>query len=236
MVRNRASATTPLAAAVLVMAALISSGHGVEAHSPLGPQKVAELPTSFERALVDLCSPCVTEAYPVAALPVPPVKLPVPTRMTGGPPPRAGEIGFEVLRAYQLGRPERQFLAIRVTLSVAAGSGGEMYRLAVGLLDEAELPVLASTVAHIVQMAGVAPKDPGPASTEIDFQGGSLRVGFIQFRSDGVGYVQAGDPAMLAIRPALEVPTALYLPISQLPALVAAIGRVTAKLKTLRGD
>jgi hypothetical protein len=156
--------------------------------------------------------------------------------MTGGPPPRAGEIGFEILRAYQLGRPERQFLAIRVTLSVAAGSSGEMYRLAVGLLDEAELPVLASTVAHIVQMAGVAPKDPGPASTEIDFQGGSLRVGFIQFRSDGVGYVQAGNPAMLAMRPSLEVPTALYLPINQLPALVSTIGRVTAKLKTLRGD
>jgi hypothetical protein len=100
MVRNGASATTPLAVAVLVMAALISSAPGVEAHSPLGPQKVAELPTSFERALVEICSPCVTETYPVATLPVPPVKLPVPTRMTGGPPPRAGEIGFEILRAY----------------------------------------------------------------------------------------------------------------------------------------
>ena len=234
MARDRGSATTPLAMALLVMAALISPGPDVEAHSPLGPQKVADLPTTFERALVELCSPCVTDTYPVATLPVPPVKLPVPTRMPGGPAPRAGEIGFEILRAYQLGRPERQFLAIRLTLSVAAGSGGEMYRLAVGLLDDAELPVLASTVAHIAQIAGVAPKDSGPASTEFDFQGGSVRVGFIQFRGDGVGYVQAGDPAMLAMRPALEVPTALYLPINQLPALVTTIGQVTAKLKTLR--
>jgi hypothetical protein len=38
------------------------------------------------------------------------------------------------------------------------------------------------------------------------------------------------------MRPSLEVPTALYLPINQLPALVSTIGRVTAKLKTLRGD
>jgi hypothetical protein len=213
-----------------------AGGHGAQAHTPLSLQRGGvEPPTSFERALAESCFPCVKEAYAVATIQVPPVKLPVATRLSGTAATRPGEIGFEVLRAYQLGRPDRQFLAVRVTLSVAAGGGGEMYRLGVGLLDDAELPVLASTLAHIAQIAGTVLGDLGPESTEIDFQGGSLRVGLLRLRGDGVVYVQAGDPSMLVLRPVLEVPIALYLPASQIALLVATIGQVTAKIKTLRG-
>jgi hypothetical protein len=236
-VRADACRTALLVVAVLVVASSMPGGHGVQAHTPVVSQRgVVDPPTSFERALAEICSPCVKEAYSVATVQVPPLKLPVVTRLSGTAATRAGEIGFEVLRAYQVGRPDRQFLAIRVTLSIVAGGGrGEMYRLGVGLLDEAELPVLASTLAHIVQIAATVAGNMDPDSTEIDFQEGSLRVGLLRVRGDGVAYVQTGDPSILALRPVLEVPTALYLPASQIPTLVAIIGQVTAKIKALRG-
>jgi hypothetical protein len=57
----------------------------------------------------------------------------------------------------------------------------------------------------------------------------------IRIQGDAVAYIQAGDVPTLALRPVWEVPVTLYLPVSELSALRAAIGEVMAKMQRLRG-
>jgi hypothetical protein len=59
----------------------------------------------------------------------------------------------------------------------------------------------------------------------------------IRIRGDAVAYIQAGDVPTLALRPVWEVPgVTLYIPVSELPALTAAIAEVMAKMQRLRGS
>ncbi len=196
---------------------------------------VDEPPTRFERFVLSRCSPCVTESHPVTSLPIRPLKLPAFPR--GGIGSRPGEVRVEALRAYQLGRPSRQLLAMRLTLSVAApaASETELYRLAVGLLDEEEVPALASAAEEIANVAGASVANAGAESIDMSFRGGSVRIGLLRFRGEAVAYVQAGDLQALALRALWEVPTTMYLPPSELPALVNAIGQLAARVKQLRG-
>src|SRR5262245_29174738 len=122
------------ALAVIPSAALANGDGGVS-----GP------PTVFERFVLSACAPCVRETYPIATLPVAALPLPAFPRAaaSGG---RPGEIAIEVLRARQPGRPDWRSLALRVTLSVATGAGGDLFRLGTGLLDGADVRALAQAV------------------------------------------------------------------------------------------
>lgn len=207
-----------------------------DAHLADGLRGAEELPTRFERFVLSGCSPCVTESHPVATLPTAPLKLPGFPRLGASQTARPGEIRIDALRAYQLGRRSRQSLAVRVTLAVAAGVGGEFYRLAVGVLDEEDVPAFESAVSEIAHLAASAAPEAGAESTDTSFRGGSLRIGLIRFRSESVAYVQAGDVPTLALRPVWEVPTTIYLPPDQLPALASAIRQLAARIRQLRSS
>jgi hypothetical protein len=60
-------------------------------------------------------------------------------------------------------------------------------------------------------------------------------VGVTRIRSDAVAYLQTGDVATLAVRPVWEVRNTLFLAVSDLSALSAAITAVAEKVRTLRG-
>jgi len=129
--------------------------------------------------------------------------------------------------------------AIRVTLSVAGGPGGELFRMAVGLLDEEEVPALAGFVSEMAHSMAAAPADPGrPESTDLDFHGGSLRIGLIRLRSDTLAYVQAGDMRTLVLRPLWEVSKDTYLPLpaDQVSTLATTVGQLAARIQKLRGN
>jgi hypothetical protein len=194
-----------------------------------------EPPTRFERFVLGGCVPCVTESHSVVRLSLGALKLPAFPRHAAGPMMRPGEIRLEALRAYELGRPSRQSLAVRMILSVAMGSGAETYRVGVGLLDEEEVPALAGAATEIARVAAAPPPATGAESVEISFQGGSLRVGLIRYGSEAVAYVQAGDLHTLALRPVWEVGSTMYLPPGSLAELAGAIGQVSAKIRQLRG-
>ena len=81
---------------------------------------------------------------------------------------------------------------MRLVLFVASPSGMELYQLAVGVLDEDEVPALASAAAEIANL-GAAPVAAGAESAEASFRGGSLRIGVL-VPGRVVAYVQAGDP------------------------------------------
>ena len=59
------------------------------------------------------------------------------------------KLRFELLRAYPVGLESREHLAMRVVLSVSAGSEGALYPLGAGLLDEDEVPVLAAALSQM---------------------------------------------------------------------------------------
>ncbi len=220
----------PLTAALLIALLAAPSAARANGDSAVGP------PTTFERFVLSACSPCLRESYPVASLATAPLTLPGFPPGTAGAASRPGEIAIEVLRAQQLGRRDWTSLALRVTLSVMASPGGEMYRLGIGLLDGADVRALAHAVAEMAKIAAAPPANPSAASADIDFHGGSLRVGVLRIRGDTVAYVQAGDLPTLMQRTVWEVPTTLYLPVKDLPALAAALGQAAATIENVRGN
>lgn len=195
-----------------------------------------DAPTRFERFVLSACSPCVREVFALTSLATPALTLPAFPRMPASAASRPGEIVLEVLRAQQLGRPGWQSLALRATLSVLSAPGGDMYRLGLGLLDASDVPALAQAVADMVKLA----TGPAPAANvtvaDIDFHGGSLRIGLLRMRGASVAYVQAGDVPTLMQRAVWEVPTTLYLPVKDLGALAAALAQAAATIEQVRGN
>ena len=221
---------TRLSTAVLVIALLAApSGARANGDSPGGGP-----PTTFERFVLSACAPCVRESYPVASLAIAPRALPGFPRAAAGAASRSGEVAIEVVRASQLDRPGWQSLALRVTLSVI--TGGESYRLGVGLLDAADVPALAKAVVEMARIAIAPPANPSVESADIDFHGGSLRIGVLRLRGDSVAYVQTGDLPTLMQRTVWEVPATLYLQAKDLPALAAALSQAQTTIEKVRGN
>jgi hypothetical protein len=210
--------------------------HDQGPHAHEGIRAVDEPPTQFEHFLLLGCVPCVTESHLVATLPTGAPKITGLPRSGGAQPGRAGEIRIEAVRAYQLGRPSRQLLALRLTLAVAVGGGGELYRVAVGLVDEGEVPTLSAAISDIARLAAAAPLDKGMEHADASVREGSLRIGLLRLRGETVAYAQAGDPSVLALRAVWDVPATIYLPPDQLPALASAIGQGAAKIRQLRSN
>lgn len=229
-------AVLALAGQVLLVPA-VSHGNG---DGTTGP------PTVFERFVLSACAPCLRESFPIAILPVTPLTLTGFPRAAAAAASRPGEIAIDVLRAQQPGRPDWRSLALRLTLSVVSGPNGETYRLGTGLLDGADARTLAQAVAQMAKsatsMAGTAVTagapgatgDPGAESVDEDFHGGTVRVGLLRLRSDAVVYVQTGDLPTLMQRAIWEVPTTLYLPVTDLPALAAALAQAVVTIERPR--
>ena len=213
---------------LVVVAALAAAPSIARPNGDGGP---AAPPTVFERFVLSACSPCIRESYPIATLPVAAVTLP------GGPRPNApsgrpGEIVVDVLRAHQPGRPDWKSLALRVTLSVSTGAGGDLFRLGTGLLDGSEVRSLAQAVREMSRLA--APPAAGVDTIDTDFHGGTLRIGVLQIRGEAVGYVQTGDLPILLQRAVWEVPTTLYLPVQELAGIATALDQAAARIEQAR--
>ena len=232
MARTRSGDAGRRVVALLSLAAgLLAAGGAALAHPP---QAADELLSRFEQFLVEGCSPCVREALPIATLPVRPVTIPFSSRNVGVRTTRPGEIGVEALRAHLLGRPSRQLLAVRLTLSVATGSPGEMYRMAAGLMDEEEVGAFVTGLGEIIQAASGPTLRGGADSVEIDQSSGNIRVGVARVSAESIVYVQTGDLRLLTRRPVWEASSTVYLPVTDLAALRNAIAQAAAKLQQLR--
>jgi hypothetical protein len=225
-----------LFAIVFLALILASPDHGPGAYAHEVTRVAEEPPTRFEHFLLSGCVPCVTESHQVATLPIGVPKISGLPRSGGAQPGRSGEIRVEALRAYQLGRPSRQSLALRVTLSVAIGVGGEFYRVAAGLVDEEDVPALSSAISDIAQLAATAPAGAGAEHTDASVRGGSVRIGLLRLKNESVAYAQAGELSVLTLRAVWDVPSTMYLPPDQLPVLAKAIGQAAAKIRQLRGS
>jgi hypothetical protein len=193
-------------------------------------------PTVYERFVLSACSPCVRESFPIATLPVAAVPLPAFPRAATASGGRAGEIVVDVLRAHQPGRPDWKSLALRVTMSVTTGAGGDLFRLGTGLLDGADVPALAQAVGDMARIASIPTGNVRPDTVDADFHGGTLRIGVLQIRGESIGYIQTGDLPTILQRAVWEVPSTLYLPVKDLPAVADALGQAAARIQQVRGN
>jgi hypothetical protein len=192
--------------------------------------------TVFERFVLSSCSPCVREAYAIGSLVTVPLALARPPRATAGTAARPGEIAIEVVRAHPVGRPGWSSLALRVSLSLSIAAGGATYRLGVGLLDGADVRPLADAVGEMVRQAGTSRAEGSAESAQVDFHGGTLRVGMLRLREETIAYVQVGDRQAQIQLPVWEVPTTLYLAVSDLPILAAVLDQAAATIEKVRRD
>ena len=218
---------------------LIAGPQSARANGDPVPTAAPPPPTHYERFVRSACLPCVQESHPVKTVALSPVKLPsIPLGLPPGVelPSRPGQVGFEVVRAYELGRPTRQLLAVRVTIAVGMGSvAGQLFPLGFGMLDAEDAADLAFGIAELAKNASVPARD-GAGIVDIDYHVGSLRVGIVRVPGDVVAYVQVGDIPLLALRPVWQVPTTVFLSASELPTLKAALTDVLARIRTLRGS
>jgi hypothetical protein len=195
--------------------------------------------THFESFILTNCTPCVRELYSIATVPVPSIKAPAfsgiapANRVTAN---RAGELRFELLRAYSIGLESREHLAMRVVLSVAAGSEGAMYPLGAGLLDEDEVPVLAAALSQMSKSMPRGADDSSIQLVDTEFHADSVRMGTVRTGNDVFAYVQVApaDLPRFALKQVWELPT-MYLPFKDIPTLERSVIQVNAKIRAIRG-
>src|SRR6185312_7192175 len=150
--------------ALVALIGLLSAQSNVASATDVasGPAALPQTSTQFEFFIQTRCIPCVREFYSIATVPFSSVKTPSFAGLApANPAPntRAGEMRLELLRAYPVGQESRQHMAMRVVLSVSAGSASTLYPLGAGLLDEDEVPVLAAALAQMGKSASAQGDD-----------------------------------------------------------------------------
>ena len=226
--------------ALVALAAIVCAQSNVTGATqvPSGPGSQPQPLTQFEFFVQTNCIPCVREFYSVATLPFSSVKTPnfgglAPANPA--PNTRPGEMRLELLRAYPFGQQSRQHMAMRVVLSVSAGSENTLYPLGAGLLDEDEVPVLAAALSQMSKSLSAAADDSSIQLVDTEFHADSVRMGTLRTANDTLAYVQIapGDP-LFALKQVWELP-AMYLPAKDIPALERAVQQVNAKIRAFRG-
>jgi len=204
---------------------------------PGGPASLPQVSTQFEFFIQNRCIPCVREFYTIATVPFPSVKTPTFAGLApANPAPntRAGEMRLELLRAYPVVQQSRQHMAMRVVLSVSAGSTNALYPLGAGLLDEDEVPVLAAALSQMGKSVSAQGDDSSVPLTDTEFHAGSVRIGTVGTANDLLAYVQVApsDP-QFALKQVWELP-AMYLPSKDMSTLERAVQQVNAKIRAFR--
>jgi hypothetical protein len=204
---------------------------------PSGPGGLPQVSTQFEEFIQTHCIPCVREFYTIATVPFPSVKTPTFGGLApANPAPntRAGEMRLQLLRAYPVGQPSRQHMAMSVVLSVSAGAGGTLYPLGTGLLDEDEVPVLAAALAQMGKPVSGGVGDSSVQLVDTEFHAGSVRMGTVGSGNDFIAYAQIApaDP-LFSLKQVWELP-AMYMPAKDIATLEQAVRQVNAKIQAFR--
>jgi len=205
---------------------------------PIGAVPGGGTLTHFEAFVLAECSPCVRETYSLATFPVAPIKGPDFPRSVGAPGAmtRSGEVVFELLRAYPLGHVARQQFAMRVTLAVTTGAPGQTFLLGAGLVDESDVPKVASMLAEIVRVVDDA--RPDAQLTDIEAHADNLRAGIVLVRGESFAYIQAWsstDVPRATLKQVWELP-GFFLPPRDLDALRRGVMQVSERIRQFRAQ
>ena len=212
----------------------VANGNGGPAPAP-----PSDTLTHFELFILNNCIPCVREFYSIATVPIPSIKAPNFSGLAPVNPAtttRAGELRFELLRAYPVGLESREHFAMRVALWVSAGSEGALYPIGAGLLDEDEVPALGAALSQMSRSIPPRADDSSIRFVDTEFHADSVRIGTVRTGNDVLAYVQVapGDVPRFALKQVWELP-AMYLPAKDIPALEHSVIQVNAKIRAIRG-
>jgi hypothetical protein len=226
-------------ALVVFIGVLCARSDVASADGSTGPAALSDSLTHFESFILTNCIPCVRELYSIATVPIPSIKAPAFSGVAPVNPAtttRAGELRFELLRAYPVGLESRQHLAMRVVLSVSAGSEGALYPLGAGLLDEDEVPALAAALSQMSKSMPPGADDSSLRLVDTEFHADSVRMGTVRTGNDVLAYVQVApaDLPRFALKQVWELPT-MYLPFKDIPTLERSVIQVGAKIRAIRG-
>jgi hypothetical protein len=228
-------------AALMLCVALVCVGSGVaNANGSPTPPPPSDVLTHFESFILTNCIPCVRELYSIATVPIASIKAPAFSGIAPVNPAtttRAGELRFELLRAYPVGLKSREHFAMRVVLSVSAGSEGALYPLGAGLLDEDEVPVLAAALSQMSRSMPPGADDSSIQLVDTEFHADSVRMGTVRTGNAVFAYVQVApaDLPRFALKQVWELPT-MYLPSKDIPTLEHSVIQVSAKIRAIRGE
>ena len=139
---------------LLAAVSLPHPGSGQQEQGAPNPGR-EEPATKFERFLLSKGTVRVRELYPIG-------------RLSG-----RGSAELTVARAYTPGAQDA-LLALRIEVEEI----GRVARKRIGILDAEEVAALASALPPMRTLMLSLAQNPGQADTEVDFQGGSVRVGF----------------------------------------------------------
>jgi hypothetical protein len=219
----------------MLVALFVLGREAAEANGSHSAPRREEAATKFEIFLDVDCAPCVKETYAVANVPI------ASLRPSGFGPSvasvmaRGGEVRFEVIRAHPLGDGEQQMFAMRAVLAIRVGDG-QVYRVVAGLVDEEAIPSLTSAIGGMFKaLSPPSAESRLPASTEMEFHAGSLRVGVIRVPDAEVAYIQVGDVQTIPPPTTAETYGALFFATADLPAVQRVIDQAAREIKTLRG-
>jgi len=228
-----------LTGVLVLFVGLVCVGSGVaNADGSPTPPPPSDVLTRFESFVLTNCIPCVRELYYIATVPVSSIKAPTfpgVAALGTGTSTRAGELRFELLRAYPVGLRSREHMAMRVVLSVAAGAEGQLYPLGVGLLDEDEVPVLATALSQMDKWNASETNDSSMQLVDIEFHVDSVRMGTVRTGNQVLAYVQVAptDFPRFALKQVWELPT-MFLPSNEIPTLEHTVKQVSAKIRAIR--
>ena len=224
-----------------LLLALLCTGSGVAyADGSPTPAPPSDVLTHFEAFILSNCVPCVREFYYIATVPFSPVKAPTfpgVSALSSRASTRAGELRFELLRAYPAGLKSREHLAMRVVLSVAGPTEDQLYPLGAGLLDEDEVPVLEDALSQMGKSTASESKDPSLQLVDVEFHVDSVRMGTVRTADQTLAYVQVAptDSPRFALKQVWELPT-VFLPTDSIPILERTVRQVNAKIRAIRSQ
>ncbi len=128
-----------------------------------------------------------------------------------------GVAKFEVARAYTPGRTDYA-LALRIEVT----EGERPNRQRIGTMDADEVASLAAALPQMTQMVETLKRGTA-RNTEVDYRGGSLRVGVFVARTDGA-FIQVGDVA----------PVHVFFDLKELDRITTYVNQAATKIKELQ--
>lgn len=132
-----------------------------------------------------------------------------------------GVARFQVARAYTPGKTD-YIIALRTEVWEV---GGGQRRERIGLLDAEEVASLATALPQMKKMLETLKQSQNPQDTEVEFQGGSLRFGFIVSKGAKARlFVQAGQIGALTA----------FFETDEFPKLDILISQAAAKIQQLQ--
>lgn len=190
-----------LAALAFAVLSLLPPALSAQPQAPASQESRDEPATKFDKFILSKGVVRVREFYEIGTMAV------------------DGIAKFEVARAYTPGRTDYA-LALRIDVQ----ESGRPNRQRIGVMDADEVASLAAALPQMTKMIETLKQGQQAQNTEVDYRGGSLRVGFFVTGARTRGFIQVGDVS----------PVYAFFDVKELNQISKLVDQAAAKIKELQ--